>query len=163
MARFVALALIAVLAGIDQIIKYFVERELASGESIVAIDRFIQIIYLENTGAAFGSLKGGRIILIIITALIIFAGLAAIMLKKIKPGFIFGCAVMVIAGGLGNLIDRIARGYVIDYLDFLFVDFAVFNFADCLVTCGAVLIIAYLIRDLILDAGKGRNEKNGVA
>jgi len=48
-------------------------------------------------------------------------------------------------------------------LDFLFVDFAVFNFADCLVTCGAFLIIAYLIRGFILDAGKGRNEKNGIA
>jgi len=163
MARFIALAVIAVLTGIDQIIKYFIERNLSSGESIVAIDRFIQITYLENTGAAFGSFKGGRIILIVITALIVVAGLTAILLKKIKPGFLFGCAVMVIAGGLGNLIDRIARGYVIDYLDFIFVDFAVFNFADCMVTCGAALIIAYLIRDLILSAGKGRNEKNGIA
>ncbi len=163
MARFVALAVIAVLAGIDQIIKYFVESNIASGETIVLLDRFIQITYLENTGAAFGSFKGGRIILIIVTALIVVAGLAAILMKKIKPGFLFGCIIMVIAGGLGNLIDRICRGYVIDYLDFLFVNFAVFNFTDCLVTCGAALIIAYLVRDLLQGAGKGRNDKKSIA
>ena len=64
---------------------------------------------------------------------------------------------MIISGGIGNLIDRIARGYVTDYIKVLFIDFPVFNFADILVTCGSFLLIIYLIRDIYNDRKKKKN------
>ena len=70
------------------------------------------------------------------------------------------CIPLLIAGGLGNLIDRIALGYVIDYIQVLCVDFPIFNFADCLVTCSAIALIVYLIYDLIADMRREKKAKS---
>ena len=70
-------------------------------------------------------------------------------------------AVLIISGGLGNLIDRIFRGSVIDYIEPLFVNFAVFNFADCLVTVGAAILIVYLIYDLVKSVRKSDKASGG--
>lgn len=67
--------------------------------------------------------------------------------------------VLITAGGIGNLIDRIFRGYVIDYFEFTFFKFPVFNFADCLVTVGAAVAIVYLVYDIIVTAKKEKAEK----
>ena len=63
----------------------------------------------------------------------------------------------MISGGIGNIIDRIRLHYVVDYIEPLFVNFAVFNFADCLITVGAFLLIFYLIFDLVKDSKKNKN------
>ena len=75
-------------------------------------------------------------------------------LKKIKNKYLLITATIIIAGGLGNLIDRIFRGYVIDFIKVLFIDFPVFNFADILVTCGSFMLIIYLIIDIYNDSRK---------
>jgi signal peptidase II len=64
-----------------------------------------------------------------------------------------------LAGGLGNLIDRIFRGIVVDYIEPLFMNFAVFNFADCLITVGAVVLVIYLLYDIICDSKKNNKRK----
>ena len=69
------------------------------------------------------------------------------------------CLVLVTAGGIGNVIDRIANGFVVDFIEPLFVDFAVFNFADCCITVGAILMIVYQIYDIIRDS-KNKSKKN---
>ncbi len=98
-----------------------------------------------------------------ITGIIIIIGIAALVAKKIKNKYLAVTAVMIIAGGLGNLVDRIWRGYVVDYIRVLFIDFPVFNFADILVTCGAAMLMIYLLWDINNDRKKKKAEekKNG--
>ena len=154
MAVFISLLSIAALTAADQIIKYFVLLDLKPVGSVGAINGFLEWNYVENTGAAFGSFSGNTALLSIITAVIIIAGIAAIILKKINNKFLLVTATVIIAGGLGNLIDRIFRGYVVDFIKVLFIDFPVFNFADILVTCGSFMLIIYLIIDIYNDSRK---------
>lgn len=156
MAVFISLLSIAALTAADQIIKYFVLLYLMPVGSVGAINGFLEWNYVENTGAAFGSFSGNTALLSIITAVIIIAGIAAIILKKINNKFLLVTATVIIAGGLGNLIDRIFRGYVVDFIKVLFIDFPVFNFADILVTCGSFMLIIYLIIDIYKDSRKKR-------
>ena len=156
MAVFISLLSIAALTAADQIIKYFVLLYLKPVSSVGVINGFLEWNYVENTGAAFGSFSGNTALLSIITAVIIIAGIAAIILKKINNKFLLVTATVIIAGGLGNLIDRIFRGYVVDFIKVLFIDFPVFNFADILVTCGSFMLIIYLIIDIYKDSRKKR-------
>ena len=156
MAVFISLLSIAALTVADQIIKYFVLLYLKPVGSVGAINGFLEWNYVENTGAAFGSFSGNTALLSIITAVIIIAGIAAIILKKINNKFLLVTATVIIAGGLGNLIDRIFRGYVVDFIKVMFIDFPVFNFADILVTCGSFMLIIYLIIDIYKDSRKKR-------
>lgn len=154
MAVIISLASIAVLTAIDQIIKYFVELNLAPVGTKGFIDAFLEWEYVRNTGAAFGSFSNSTTLLSVVTGIIIIGWTGALVLKKIKNKYLVVVSVMIIAGGLGNLIDRILKGYVVDYIKVLFVDFAVFNFADILVTCGAFMLIGYLVWDIIMDSKK---------
>ena len=156
MAVFISLLSIAALTAADQIIKYFVLLYLKPVGSVGVINGFLEWDYVENTGAAFGSFSSNTALLSIITAVIIIAGIAAIILKKINNKFLLVTATVIIAGGLGNLIDRIFRGYVVDFIKVLFIDFPVFNFADILVTCGSFMLIIYLIIDIYKDSRKKR-------
>ncbi len=151
MSVIISLFSIALLTVIDQIIKFFIERDLRPVEEIPFIDGFLHWEYVQNTGAAFGSFSDNTLLLSIITGIIILCGIIAIIIKKINHSFLLVTAVMIIAGGLGNLIDRIARGYVVDFICVEFIDFPVFNFADILVTCGAFMLIGYLLFDIYKD------------
>ncbi len=153
---------IAVLTAVDQIIKYFVERDLQPIGEKSFIDGFIGWQYVRNTGAAFGSFSNSTTLLSVFTAVLLIAGIVALLMGKIKNKFYQVCAVMVISGGLGNLLDRIFRGFVVDFIEVQFVNFAVFNFADILVTCGAFMIMGYTVYDLIREQKlKKAGDKNG--
>lgn len=160
MLQAVTLLTIAILACADQLIKIAVVKNLEPIGTSRIIDGVIHFRYVENTGAIFGSLDSKTIILIILTSIIVAAVLFMLMSKKIKPGFIYLCLVFLVSGGIGNLIDRLSRGFVVDYIEFIFVDFAVFNFADCLVTVGAFSMMSYLIVDVVKDLRKAANEKH---
>ncbi|MBQ8227612.1 MAG: signal peptidase II [Clostridia bacterium] len=151
MSVVVSLLSIAVLTVIDQVIKYFIEKDLRPVHEIPFIDGFLHWEYVQNTGAAFGSFSNSTTLLSIITGAIILCGIIAIIIKKINHKFLLVTSVMIISGGLGNLIDRIIRGYVVDFICVEFIDFPVFNFADILVTCGAFLLIGYLLFDIYKD------------
>lgn len=157
MSVIISLLSIAVLTAADQIIKYFAESRLVSSGEITVIDKFLSWDYVQNTGAAFGSFSKSTALLSIITGAIILAGIAAIVFKKIKGKYLLTVSVMIIAGGLGNLIDRVAKGYVVDFIKVLFIDFPVFNFADILVTCGSIMLLGYLIYDIYREE---KNKKN---
>ena len=157
MSVIISIVSIAVLSAVDQIIKFFAERDLAPISEKVVIKGFLGWEYVQNTGAAFGSFSNNTAVLSVITGIIILIGIIAIIAKKITNKFLLTVAVMIISGGIGNLIDRIARGYVTDYIKVLFIDFPVFNFADILVTCGSFLLIIYLIRDIYKDRKKKKN------
>lgn len=154
MVQAVTLIIIAALVIIDQLTKYFVVTNLEIGESCLRVPHFIEVRYVRNYGGMMGTFDGMGKILGIATILIIVAAIIILMLKKIKPGVIYVCVTMIIAGGIGNLIDRMKLGYVIDFINVLFVDFYIFNFADCLVTVGAFLLIFYEIYLMIKDSKK---------
>ena len=150
---------IAVLTAADQVIKLFVERYLAPVGTEEFINGFIGWNYVRNTGAAFGSFSDNTVLLSVVTGAVLLAGIILIAMKKIKSKFCLVCAVMIISGGLGNLIDRVLKGYVVDFIDLQFMDFAVFNFADILVTVGAFALMFYVIADIFRDRKKS-GEKN---
>ena len=160
MINVITAAAIALLVGIDQLTKYFVVTDLKPIGEKMLIPGFIQLNYVENTGAMMG-LLGGKTTLMIILALIALAVLFALIItKKIRFGFLYCCIIAIVSGGIGNIIDRVVRGYVVDFIEFLFVDFYVFNFADCLITVGAFLIIFYEIYDMIKEQRAKKVAKN---
>ncbi len=158
MTRIITLAVIAFLVGIDQIIKGIIVKSIMPIGEATVLKGVFRLRYAENTGAVFGSLQNSTTILTVLTSIIIVIAIFVLMSKKIHSKFMFLSLVLIVAGGIGNLVDRIARGYVIDYIEVLFVNFAIFNFADCLVTVGAFSMMGYLIVDLIRDLRKAKNE-----
>ncbi len=158
MIQTVTLLIIAALVGLDQLIKYLIASNLEVGDACFEISNFIEIRYVRNYGGMMGTFDNKSKLLAVVTIVIILVGLGAIVLKKIKPGFIYVCVSGILAGGIGNLIDRLALGYVIDYINVLFVDFYVFNFADCLVTVGAFLLIFYEIYEIAKESKQKRKE-----
>ena len=108
------------------------------------------LTYAENTGAAFSMFSSSTDMLSLVTGIALTAVLIYIVFFR-KPLVYDICLPFIVAGGLGNLIDRMTRGFVVDYLHTLFVNFPIYNFADCLITVGAFLLIFYLIYDLVKD------------
>ncbi len=129
----------------DQIVKYLVSANMSIGESAFSILGLFDIAYVQNKGAAFSILSGNVPLLSIIS--IVFCVAVAIWWVKKKPTHPLLCTsvVMMFAGAFGNAIDRVVRGYVVDYIRTLFIDFPVFNIADIGITVGAALLIIYTI------------------
>ncbi|MBP9987986.1 MAG: signal peptidase II [Ruminococcus sp.] len=155
MSVLVSLLSITLLTVVDQIIKLIVQNNLQPIGSAPFLDGVVGWHYLRNTGAAFGMLSDSTIILSVFTALVLIVAIFLIVSKKITNKFYLFCTVLMVSGGLGNLIDRIFRHYVVDYIEVQFMNFAIFNFADILVTVGAFALIIYLIVDIF------RERKNG--
>ena len=109
-------------------------------------DGLFHFTYLQNTGAAFSSFQGQQWLFALIFA--VFTLLLVVELRKNSMGFrplVRWCIVAIWAGGLGNMIDRVRLGYVVDMIEVEFIRFPVFNVADCFITCGCVLLIAHLV------------------
>ena len=161
-ASLISLAAAALLTAADQLIKFFIERDLQPVMSADFINGFIGWKYVRNTGAAFGSFAQSTTLLSVFTGIVLLAGIALILSGKLKKKYYLVCATLIVAGGLGNLIDRIFRGYVVDFIEVQFVNFAVFNFADILVTVGAFMLIGYLLYDTFRERSeKKKGENNG--
>ncbi len=152
MLQALTIMMIAFLIAIDQIIKFIVLKHLEPIGSITVIDKVLSLTYVENTGAAFGSFSGYTRVLSVFTALVLIVGLIYLLSGKIQSKVVYWGLTLIIAGGAANLIDRVGRHFVIDYIDPLFVKFAVFNFADILVTVGAFIVIIYLLYEIIRDS-----------
>lgn len=160
MLQVITLVSMLVLVALDQLIKLLVIDYLKPVGSFPLVDGFIQLKYAENTGAAFGSFSGYTDLLSIFTLIVIIVGILALMFKKIKFGVHYVCIALIIAGGLGNLIDRVFRGFVVDYIEPLFIDFAIFNFADILVTCSSFVLIGWLLYEIYRDSKKEKDTEN---
>lgn len=141
------------LLGIDQLIKYYVDLYLKNRPAVTVIKNVLQFNYLENDGAMMGFMGGKTALMTVLAVICVVVMLVVIFSGIIKDRVDYWCCLFMIAGGLGNIIDRIFRGYVIDYIEVLFVDFYIFNFADCLITCSAFVLIFYQIY-LILKENK---------
>lgn len=149
----------ALLILIDQGIKLIVIEFLKPVEYIDFIDGFLRFRYVENTGAVFGSFATHTVFLTIFSIVLLGVVIFYLYTNKNKSKFINICLLLMISGGIGNVIDRIRLHYVVDYIEPVFVNFAVFNFADCLITVGAFALIFYLILDLIKDFKKTKQSE----
>ena len=128
---------------VDQITKILVVNSLVPGENIEIIKNIFSIIYTNNTGAAFSILLGKRIFLIVVAVLIIGVLLYYIKRNKIEKKIDIIALSFIIGGSLGNLIDRIIRGYVIDFISIKIgnYNFPIFNVADILIVIGVFLLL----------------------
>lgn len=146
----IAAIVIVLLVGVDQAIKVWAVESLKPVGSmdflhIGAFD-IMDLTYLENTGSAFGSFAGQRFLLLAVTMIGAAACIYILIRYARKRPFLFWGLVLVIAGGFGNMIDRLFRGgAVVDYLDLQLFDFAIFNFADCCVSVGTVMLFIYIL------------------
>lgn len=129
----------------DQYVKWLISGTLSLGETAELLPPLVQLRRVHNYGAAWSSLSGARWLLIAVTA----AGLGALLWLLIRivrhPLGVWSLS-LVIAGGVGNLIDRVRLGYVVDMLEFQFISFPVFNVADIFVTCGTVAAAIYYLK-----------------
>jgi signal peptidase II len=155
MAAILSVILCLLLIGGDQFIKHLVVEYLKPIEYIDVIDGFLRFRYVENTGAVFGSFATHTVFLTIFSIVLLVFTIYFLVTNKSKSKLVNFCLLLMISGGVGNLIDRIRLQYVVDYIEPTFVNFAVFNFADCLITVGAFALILYLIVDLIKDVKNG--------
>ena len=142
-------AFIVIAAGVilDQWSKYMAVLHLQGTDGVDLIPGVFRLTYLENRGAAFGVLQGQQWFFYIITAVILVAVL--LVYRRMPAGRKFlplrVCAVLIVSGALGNLIDRVGQGYVVDFFYFELIDFPVFNVADIFVTVSAVLLAVLLL------------------
>ncbi len=135
----------AILIIIDRVSKILAAKYLAGGGAVVVIPYLLGLRYLENTGMAFSLLSGKTVFLAVVTALALIIMAYFIFIKKAGLPFERFCFILIFAGGIGNLIDRVFQGYVIDYFEFLFMDFAIFNVADVYVCTGVGLYALYVL------------------
>lgn len=139
------LLLSALLIGVDFFIKQWAALSLKPVTTIDIIPNVLSLYYHENFGAAFGILQQRRFFLVTVTAVVIAVLIGAILLKKVKGTLVLTALSLIIAGGIGNLIDRVRLGYVIDYIYFEPINFPIFNFADCCVVIGTGLLAIYIL------------------
>ena len=136
---------IAACVAADQAVKLYVVSHLALYQRAPLLPGVVELLYIQNTGGGFSILTGHTWLLTVLTA-ILMAGVAALMVKKVfdHPLAMWSMAA-VLGGGLGNVIDRVRLGYVVDMFNLQFMDYPVFNVADILVVCGAVCFAAYYL------------------
>ena len=115
-------AVILLLVGCDQLLKSWTVHQLELGQSAAFLPGFMQLTRVHNYGAAWSSFSGKTVLLVAVTA-----------------------ALLILGGGVGNIIDRIAHGYVVDMFDLLLFDYPVFNLADCFVVVGVILGAVYYL------------------
>ena len=154
-----SIILIVVTIALDQLTKYFTTSSLALGETFPIIKDVFHFTYVENRGAAFGMLAEHRWVFMIISIVGIAALFVWLVISKPQNKWMYIGISIVIGGGIGNMIDRFARGYVIDMIDCRFINFAVFNVADSFVCIGCAMVVLGLIIDIVRE-NKEKKAKN---
>ena len=145
--QFFFMALLAAgIVAADQFTKYWIVANISLHENLEGIPGLFHLTYVQNTGAAFSSFQGMQWLFLIIFLLFT----VGIVWEFSKNYFGFStferwCIAAVYAGGLGNMIDRLRLGYVVDMIAVDFINFPVFNIADCFITCGCIVLIVHLV------------------
>lgn len=137
-----ALLALALLA-LDQWVKRFITLTLPLGEARPLLPGFVELKTVHNYGAAWSSFSGARWLLVIVTSCIVLALLALLVRRVVRhPLGVLACC-LIVSGGLGNILDRVRLGYVVDMFNFQFMNYPVFNVADICVVSGCVLGLIY--------------------
>ena len=144
--------LIIALCILDQVSKLLVVKYLSNNDSLIIINNLLKFLYIKNTGISFGILSGKLYTIIALSILII--GYMIYEFIKSKNRLHLISVILIISGAFGNLIDRIFRGYVVDFISFSFFGYeaSIFNIADSYITIGVILYIINIIME-------GKNER----
>ena len=147
--RGIVAGVLAILIVLDQLVKSYVVQNIALGEVKTWIPNLVSLTYLQNRGAAFSILQDQQLLFAVIT-LVVVVGAIWYLHKHMEDSLwmVLGLT-LIIAGGLGNFIDRISQGFVVDMFHLDFINFAIFNVADSYLTVGvAVLLLAMLKEEM---------------
>lgn len=155
----IAVIVAVLLVGLDQVTKYLALMQLKPVGSVTFVEGFMDFTFVENRGVAFGMFSGQKWFILLLTGIIV-----AVMIYYFvrlphsrQYQWVRGAMVLVLAGAVGNMIDRIFRGYVVDFFEFTFFDWPVFNVADIYVVVG-VILLAILILFVIKEEPKEKKE-----
>ena len=162
--RIVTVFITLALCGIDQLTKYLAVTYLKPIVYVTLIGtpdlQVLNLTYCENTGMSFSLMEGQRVFLIAVPLILIAVVEWLIFSGKIKGRLALTALAFLAGGGLGNLIDRVLNGYVVDFIDFRIINFAIFNFADICAVLGGICIAVIMIkRDLEEEKAKKEQEK----
>ena len=145
--QYVLMALMALgIVGLDQFTKHLTVANIPLYTSVQAIPGLFHLTYVQNTGAAWSAFQG--MTWLFVAVFVAFAVFLVWEFSKNKMGFTAlerWCLVAVFGGGLGNMIDRLRLGYVVDMIAVDFMEFPVFNVADCFISCGCILLMVHLL------------------
>lgn len=147
----ILIAVIAAVIGLDQLTKWLTVVNLEEYESFPVWQDVFHFTYVKNTGMAFGMLKDHRWVFMVFSTIAIVALIIYLFRFRPESRWMQVSMAMIIGGGIGNMIDRVFLGYVVDFIDVTLINFAVFNIADSFVCIGAGIMILCLVLDLIKE------------
>ena len=151
--------LFAALLGADQLIKYWTVEHLALGESAAFWPGVMRLTRVHNYGAAWSSFSGMRWLLVAVTSVIVIAVAVVLLRRIVRHPLGVAAGFLILSGGVGNIIDRVRLGYVVDMFDLTLFSYPVFNFADCCVVVGAILGAVYYL--FLYDKYDKKDKKHG--
>ncbi len=136
---------ILIIAILDQAVKFFAAGLLQNIDTYALWENVFHLTYVENKGAGWGIFSDHTWLLTVATIIVIVAAVSYVVVKRPNDKLFLTAFTFMIGGAVGNLVDRVRQGFVIDFFDFTLIDFPVFNIADCFITVGALLFIVYVI------------------
>lgn len=140
-----ATIVIVLLVLLDQLVKYLVKTNIPLGTSLPFLPGILGLAHIHNTGAAFSMLSGARWFFVILTVAFVIFGMWVLLTGRLRHPLGKWSWVLVLAGAIGNLIDRCLYGYVVDMFEVQFMHFAIFNVADIFVVVGGILFCIYYL------------------
>ncbi|NLO47513.1 MAG: signal peptidase II [Clostridiales bacterium] len=141
----------AVIITADQLFKQWISAHVPVGGELRLLPGLIRLTNVHNTGAAFSLFQDMQTIILIITGVFCLIVIFGLIMKSVKGVFGNLALAMVLGGALGNMIDRVLTGSVVDMFDFQFIRFAVFNIADVFITFGALMFCVFILRSGKID------------
>ena len=155
------LLILALAVALDQFVKYLTVAYLKPVGEIPLIEGVFHLEYVENRGAAWGAMEGQMLFFYAVTAVMLVGMILALRKNWVRGVFGRTVVLLLIAGTLGNFIDRVRLGYVVDMFSFTLIDFPVFNVADIFLTCGCAALFVYLIffDEKLQKAAKAQEEQ----
>lgn len=151
--------MIGLIVAFDQFTKYLAVQHLKDATPVTLIPGVAQLRYAENTGMAFSMFSGARWVFIALTLLVCAGILWYLFSNRCQSLWGYWSLGVIAAGGIGNLIDRVANAYVVDFIEPTFMNFAVFNIADSAVTLGACSFVIYVLLDMFKKKEKNDGGK----
>ena len=151
------LFLLAIVA-LDQLSKHLVVRNIPFGAQVPLLPGVVHLTYVRNTGAAFSMLSGAR--WLFLGLVVVFLAVLVLLIRRgvLREPMELWCMTAIAGGAVGNAIDRAIAGSVVDMIEVEFLRFAVFNVADCFITCGAILFVIYILFFSGRSAGKQQEQ-----
>jgi signal peptidase II len=151
---------IILLVLLDQGVKYLVRTGIPLGSSVDFLPGFLGFTHIHNSGAAFSMLSGARWFFVVLTIVFVVLAMWGLLKKKFPHPLGRWSLVLVVAGAIGNLIDRVLFGYVVDMIEVQFMNFAIFNVADIFVVVGGICFCIYYA--FLHDKVKGNTDDHTV-